>query len=165
MKQAIFETSKGTIRLELFEEKTPKTVGNFETLCGKEYYDGLTFHRVIPDFMIQGGCPDGTGMGGPGYKFEDEFDPELRHDAPGVLSMANAGPNTNGSQFFITHVPTPWLDDAHTIFGAVQGDADQEIVNSIIQGDQIVTVTIEGDASELLASVPEVQEWNAQLDA
>ena len=86
MKQAIFETSKGTIRLELFEEKTPKTVGNFETLCGKEYYDGLTFHRVIADFMIQGGCPDGTGMGGPGYKFEDEFDPELRHDAPGVLS-------------------------------------------------------------------------------
>ncbi|MGI9443380.1 MAG: peptidylprolyl isomerase, partial [Rubripirellula sp.] len=119
MKQAIFETSKGTIRLELFEEKTPKTVGNFETLCGKEYYDGLTFHRVIPDFMVQGGCPDGTGAGGPGYKFEDEFDSELRHDAPGVLSMANAGPNTNGSQFFITHVPCPHLDDRHSVFGKV----------------------------------------------
>ena len=108
MKQAIFETSKGTIRLELFEDKTPKTVGNFETLCGKEYYDGLTFHRVIPDFMIQGGCPDGTGAGGPGYKFEDEFDSELRHDAPGVLSMANAGPNTNGSQFFVSALVLQW---------------------------------------------------------
>ena len=140
MKQAIFETSKGTIRLELFEEKTPKTVGNFETLCGKEYYDGLTFHRVIPDFMIQGGCPDGTGMGGPGYKFEDEFDPELRHDAPGVLSMANAGPNTNGSQFFITHVPCPHLDDRHSVFGKVL--EGQEVVDSIEQGDTMSTVRV-----------------------
>ena len=140
MKQAIFETSKGTIRLELFEEKTPKTVGNFETLCGKEYYDGLTFHRVIPDFMIQGGCPDGTGAGGPGYKFEDEFDPELRHDAPGVLSMANAGPNTNGSQFFITHVPCPHLDDRHSVFGKVL--EGQDVVDSIEQGDTMSTVRV-----------------------
>ncbi|MAI31479.1 MAG: peptidylprolyl isomerase [Rubripirellula sp.] len=140
MKQAIFETSKGTIRLELFEEKTPKTVGNFETLCGKEYYDGLTFHRVIPDFMVQGGCPDGTGMGGPGYKFEDEFDSELRHDGPGVLSMANAGPNTNGSQFFITHVPCPHLDDRHSVFGKVL--EGQDVVDSIEQGDTMNTVRV-----------------------
>lgn len=140
MKQAIFETSKGTIRLELFEEKTPKTVGNFETLCGKEYYDGLTFHRVIPDFMVQGGCPDGTGMGGPGYKFEDEFDSELRHDGPGVLSMANAGPNTNGSQFFITHVPCPHLDDRHSVFGKVL--EGQDVVDSIEQGDTMSTVRV-----------------------
>ena len=140
MKQAIFETSKGTIRLELFEEKTPKTVGNFETLCGKEYYDGLTFHRVIPDFMVQGGCPDGTGSGGPGYKFEDEFDSELRHDAPGILSMANAGPNTNGSQFFITHVPCPHLDDRHSVFGKVL--EGQDVVDSIEQGDTMSTVRV-----------------------
>ena len=140
MKQAIFETSKGTIRLELFEDKTPKTVGNFETLCGKEYYDGLKFHRVIPDFMIQGGCPDGTGAGGPGYKFEDEFDSELRHDAPGVLSMANAGPNTNGSQFFITHVPCPHLDDRHSVFGKVL--EGQDVVDAIEQGDTMNSVRV-----------------------
>ena len=140
MKQAIFETSKGTIRLELFEDKTPKTVGNFETLCGEEYYDGLKFHRVIPDFMIQGGCPDGTGAGGPGYKFEDEFDSELRHDAPGVLSMANAGPNTNGSQFFITHVPCPHLDDRHSVFGKVL--EGQDVVDAIEQGDTMDSVRV-----------------------
>lgn len=140
MKQAIFETSKGTIRLELFEDKTPKTVGNFETLCGEEYYDGLKFHRVIPDFMIQGGCPDGTGAGGPGYKFEDEFDSELRHDAPGVLSMANAGPNTNGSQFFITHVPCPHLDDRHSVFGKVL--EGQDVVDAIEQGDTMNSVRV-----------------------
>lgn len=140
MKQAIFETSKGTIRLELFEDKTPKTVGNFETLCGKEYYDGLKFHRVIPDFMIQGGCPDGTGAGGPGYRFEDEFDSELRHDAPGVLSMANAGPNTNGSQFFITHVPCPHLDDRHSVFGKVL--EGQDVVDAIEQGDTMNSVRV-----------------------
>ena len=162
---AVMETNKGTIRLDLYAEETPMTVANFVNLAQRGFYDGLSFHRVIADFMIQGGCPLGTGTGGPGYRFGDEFNSALRHDGPGKLSMANAGPGTNGSQFFITHVPTPWLDDAHTIFGAVQGDADQEIVNSIIQGDQIVAVTIEGDATELLASVPEVQEWNAQLDA
>ena len=104
MKVATFETDKGTIRVELFADKTPKTVKNFEDLCSKNFYDGLSFHRVIPDFMIQGGCPDGNGTGGPGYKFKDEFHPDLKHDGPGILSMANAGPNTNGSQFFITHV-------------------------------------------------------------
>ena len=117
--QAIFETSKGTIRVNLLPEKTPVTVANFVNLVQRGFYDGLGFHRVIPDFMVQGGCPQGTGTGGPGYRFEDEFDVELRHSSPGKLSMANAGPGTNGSQFFITHVPTPWLDDAHTIFGEV----------------------------------------------
>ena len=161
---AVMETNKGTIRLDLYDQKTPMTVANFVNLAQRGFYDGLSFHRVIADFMIQGGCPLGTGTGGPGYRFADEFTSDLRHDAPGKFSMANAGPGTNGSQFFITHVETPWLDDAHTIFGAVQSDADQEIVNAIAQGDQIVSVTIEGDAAELLASVPEVQEWNAQLD-
>lgn len=161
---AVMETNKGTIRLDLYDQKTPMTVANFVNLAQRGFYDGLSFHRVIADFMIQGGCPLGTGTGGPGYRFADEFTSDLRHDAPGKFSMANAGPGTNGSQFFITHVETPWLDDAHTIFGAVQSDADQEVVNAIAQGDQIVSVTIEGDAAELLASVPEVQEWNAQLD-
>ena len=161
---AVMETDKGTIRLDLYPDKTPKTVANFVNLAQRGFYDGLKFHRVIADFMIQGGCPLGTGTGGPGYKFGDEFVAELRHDAPGKFSMANAGPGTNGSQFFITHVPTPWLDDAHTIFGAVQGEADQSVVNDIAQGDTIKSVTIEGDASELLASVAEVAEWNAVLD-
>ena len=162
--RATIKTNKGDININLTDDKTPVTVANFVNLAKNGYYNDLTFHRVIPDFMIQGGCPIGTGTGGPGYKFEDEFDASLKHDKPGVLSMANAGPGTNGSQFFITHVETPWLDDAHTIFGAVQSDADQEVVNAIAQGDQIVSVTIEGDAAELLASVPQVQEWNAQLD-
>ncbi|MGI9472202.1 MAG: peptidylprolyl isomerase [Rubripirellula sp.] len=140
MKVAIFETSKGTIRLELFDDKTPKTVENFETLCEKKYYDGLTFHRVIPDFMIQGGCPEGTGTGGPGYKFEDEFHPELKHDGPGVLSMANAGPNTNGSQFFITHVPCPHLDGRHSVFGKVLDG--QDVVDAIAAGDTMETVRV-----------------------
>ncbi|EMI52392.1 MULTISPECIES: peptidylprolyl isomerase [Rhodopirellula] len=140
MKVATFETNRGTIKVELFEEKTPKTVGNFESLCEKKFYDGLKFHRVIADFMIQGGCPQGTGTGGPGYQFEDEFDPSLRHDGPGVLSMANAGPNTNGSQFFITHVATPHLDDRHSVFGKViEG---QDVVDSIKQGDEMTTVRV-----------------------
>ncbi|MCM2372954.1 peptidylprolyl isomerase [Aporhodopirellula aestuarii] len=140
MKVATFETNRGTIKVELFEDKAPKTVGNFETLCEKKFYDGLTFHRVIADFMIQGGCPLGTGTGGPGYKFEDEFDASLRHDGPGVLSMANAGPNTNGSQFFITHVATPHLDDRHTVFGKViEG---QDVVDSIQKGDEMTTVRV-----------------------
>ena len=160
---AVMETNKGTIRLDLYADKTPMTVANFVNLVQRGFYDGLSFHRVIDDFMIQGGCPQGTGTGGPGYRFGDEFDPGLRHDAPGKFSMANAGPGTNGSQFFITHVPTPWLDDAHTIFGAVQSDAAQDVVNAVAQGDQIVSVTIEGDASALLASVPEVAEWNQAL--
>jgi peptidyl-prolyl cis-trans isomerase B (cyclophilin B) len=140
MKVATFETNKGTIRIELFDDKTPKTVENFETLCSKNFYDGLTFHRVIPDFMIQGGCPDGNGTGGPGYKFEDEFDPDLRHDGPGILSMANAGPNTNGSQFFITHVACPHLDGKHSVFGRViEG---QDVVDTIEGGDTMDTVIV-----------------------
>ena len=162
---AVINTEKGTIRVDLFADRAPMTVANFVNLAQRGFYNGLNFHRVIDDFMIQGGCPTGTGTGGPGYRFGDEFDPELRHDAPGKLSMANAGPGTNGSQFFITHVPTPWLDDAHTIFGAVQSDADQQVVNAIAQGDKIVSITIEGDAGELLASVAEVEDWNAVLDA
>jgi cyclophilin family peptidyl-prolyl cis-trans isomerase len=116
---ARMETDKGTMVIELFAEKTPKTVNNFVFLAREGYYDGVIFHRVINDFMVQGGDPTGTGMGGPGYKFADEFHPGLKHDKKGVLSMANAGPGTNGSQFFITHVPTPWLDGKHTVFGQV----------------------------------------------
>lgn len=140
MKKATIETNRGTIEIELFDDKTPNTVGNFEKLTADGYYDGLSFHRVIDDFMVQGGCPQGTGTGGPGYTFEDEFDPELRHDGPGVLSMANAGPNTNGSQFFITHVATPWLDGKHSVFGKVT--SGMEVVNSIVQGDTMTKVTI-----------------------
>lgn len=140
MKIATIETAKGTIKIELYADKTPKTVGNFEKLAGDGFYNGLKFHRVIPDFMIQGGCPLGTGTGGPGYKFADEFDPSLRHDGPGVLSMANAGPNTNGSQFFITHVATPWLDGKHSVFGRViEG---QDVVDQIAQGDKMISVTV-----------------------
>ncbi len=135
-------TNKGEINLTLFATKTPKTVTNFLELAKAGYYDGLTFHRVIPDFMVQGGCPNGTGAGGPGYKFGDEFHPELRHDAPGVLSMANAGPGTNGSQFFITHVETAWLDDKHTVFGKVKSDADQDVVNAIAGNDVINKVEV-----------------------
>ncbi len=119
MKVATFTTNKGEIRLELFADKAPKTVANFEKLAAQGFYDGLKFHRVIDNFMIQGGCPKGTGTGGPGYTFEDEFRKDLKHDGPGVLSMANSGPNTNGSQFFITHVATPWLDGKH--YGLRQG--------------------------------------------
>ncbi len=143
MKVATIVTNKGTIRLKLHPEKTPKTVANFEKLAGDGFYDGLIFHRVIPDFMIQTGCPQGNGTGGPGYSFEDEFHGELKHDGPGVLSMANSGPNTNGSQFFITHVATPWLDGKHSVFGRVMDG--QEVVDAIQQGDvmQKVTVSVE----------------------
>lgn len=142
MKTATMETAKGTISIELYDEKTPKTCANFEKLAGDGFYDGLTFHRVIkdPPFMIQGGCPKGDGTGGPGYQFEDEFHPDLKHDGPGVLSMANSGPNTNGSQFFITHVATPHLDGAHTVFGRVVEGLD--VVNAIEQGDVMEKVTV-----------------------
>lgn len=148
---AKFNTTKGEILVALEFKKTPGTVGNFVALAegnlenkvkpqGTPYYDGLKFHRVIPDFMIQGGCPQGSGSGDPGYKFADEFHPDLKHDAPGVLSMANAGPGTNGSQFFITHVETPWLDNNHTVFGkVVEG---QNVVDAIAQGDKIETLEI-----------------------
>ena len=140
MKVAIFETNKGTIRIQLYDDKTPKTCENFEKLVSKGFYNGLKFHRVLDDFMVQGGCPQGTGTGGPGYQFEDEFHEELTHDGPGVLSMANSGPNTNGSQFFITHVATPWLDGKHSVFGKVTEGMD--VVNSIVQGDVMETVTV-----------------------
>ncbi len=158
---AAIETSKGTININLFPDEAPVTVANFVNLSNRKYYDGLNFHRVISQFMIQGGCPLGTGTGGPGYQFEDEFNPSLRHDKPGRLSMANAGPNTNGSQFFITHVPTPHLNDAHSIFGEVVSQSDQDVVNSITRGDRIVTIDITGDAEELLsAQSARVEEWN-----
>ena len=140
MKTAVISTQYGDIKLELFDDQTPKTCANFEKLAQEGFYDGLSFHRVIDDFMIQGGCPVGNGTGGPGYQFEDEFHPDLKHDGPGTLSMANAGPNTNGSQFFITHVPCPWLDGKHTVFGKViEG---QEVVNSVREGDEIQKITI-----------------------
>ena len=165
MLSAEIVTGKGTISVDLFSEQTPVTVANFVNLASRGFYDNLNFHRVIQDFMIQGGCPSGSGMGGPGYRFADEFLPELRHDSPGKLSMANAGPGTNGSQFFITHVPTPHLDDAHTIFGAVKSQEDQEIVDQIEQGDEIQTIKIIGDCEELLSSIGLVSEWNEILDS
>ena len=163
---AVMETEKGTIRLRFFADQTPITVGNFVNLARRGYYNNLKFHRVIPDFMIQGGCPAGDGRGGPGDKFQDEFVKELRHSKPGILSMANAGPQTNGSQFFITHVATPWLDGKHTVFGEVASDIDQKVVNAIVQGDKIKAVTIEGDISELMESIkPVIEKWNTTLDA
>lgn len=150
---ARMETDKGEMLIELFAGKAPKTVNNFIFLARQGFYDDIIFHRVIADFMAQGGDPTGTGTGGPGYKFEDEFDPSLRHDKPGVLSMANAGPNTNGSQFFITHVPTPWLDNKHSVFGQVK--EGMEVLMSIPPRDpirpenpgvKILKVTIEESA-------------------
>jgi cyclophilin family peptidyl-prolyl cis-trans isomerase len=137
---ATIETNRGIIVAELFASQTPGTVNNFVSLARDGYYDGVTFHRVIKDFIVQGGDPTGTGRGGPGYTFKDEFDPKLKHDKPGVLSMANAGPNTNGSQFFITHLPTPWLDGKHSVFGQVT--KGQDVVNKIEQGDVMLSVTI-----------------------
>ncbi|TGN18149.1 peptidylprolyl isomerase [Leptospira idonii] len=162
---ATFKTNKGEIRLKLFADKTPNTVANFVNLAQRGFYNGLNFHRVIDDFMIQGGCPSGTGTGGPGYKFRDEFVSDLKHNKPGILSMANAGPNTNGSQFFITHVPTNWLDGKHSVFGEVIDEKDQAVVNSIRQGDKIESVTIEGDTTEVFAiAKPHLDEWNSILD-
>jgi len=140
LKVATIETNKGTIRLELHDDKAPKTCANFEKLAGDGFYDGLKFHRVIPDFMVQTGCPEGTGTGGPGYQFDDEFHADLKHEGPGTLSMANAGPNTNGSQFFITHVATPWLDGKHSVFGRVLEGKD--VVDAIAQGDVMEKVTV-----------------------
>ena len=160
---AKFNTSKGSILVKLAHDLAPGTVGNFVALAegnmenkvkpqGQKFYDGLTFHRVIPDFMIQGGCPKGTGTGDPGYKFDDEFHPSLKHDRPGVLAMANSGPATNGSQFYITHVPTSWLDNKHTVFGhVIEG---QDVVDAVAQGDALETV-------EIIRVGEEAQKWNA----
>ncbi|CEN33774.1 Peptidyl-prolyl cis-trans isomerase [Capnocytophaga cynodegmi] len=172
---AKFKTTKGEILVRLTYDKTPGTVGNFVALAegkqkntskslGEPYYNGLKFHRVIPDFMIQGGCPLGTGTGNPGYQFDDEFVSELKHDKPGVLSMANAGPGTNGSQFFITHVPTPWLDGKHTVFGqVVEG---QNIVDSIVQGDKIEEINIVrvGEEAENWDAVKAFETFNAEKE-
>jgi peptidyl-prolyl cis-trans isomerase B (cyclophilin B) len=159
----LLKTSKGEIELELTPEKTPMTVASFVNLIQRGYYDGITFHRVIGDFMIQGGDPTGTGRGGPGYQFADEFDPTLRHSGPGILSMANAGPGTNGSQFFITHVATPHLDGRHTVFGRVV--RGQDVVNSIRQGDVIERAELIGDPSKVLAAqASNVERWNKVLD-
>jgi peptidyl-prolyl cis-trans isomerase A (cyclophilin A) len=160
---AKFNTSKGSILVKLTHDLTPGTVGNFVALAegnmenkvkpqGQKFYDGLNFHRVIPDFMIQGGCPKGTGTGDPGYKFDDEFHPSLKHDRPGILSMANSGPGSNGSQFFITHVPTSWLDNKHTVFGhVIEG---QDVVDAVAQGDALETL-------EIIRVGEEAQKWNA----
>ena len=160
---ATFDTDRGPIKVELKPEQAPLTVANFVNLARRGFYDGLDFHRVIGDFMIQGGCPQGTGTGGPGYKFEDEARNGLGHER-GVLSMANAGPNTNGSQFFITHVATPWLDGKHTVFGKVVEGMDA--VDSVRQGDKIKSVRVEGDADAALAAhADRVAEWNKALDS
>src|SRR3989339_31309 len=168
-------TNRGDIVVALSYDKTPMTVSNFVGLAegvlnlkspGTPYYDGLKFHRVINDFMIQTGCPQGTGTGGPGYTFPDEIVDGLKHTGPGVLSMANAGPGTNGSQFFITHVPTPWLNNKHTIFGEVSGANDQNVVNSIGVGDKIVSITIGGDYSPLAQQhKKQLDGWNSILEA
>jgi len=162
--KATINTSKGAIRVKLFADETPVTTASFVNLARRKFYDGLTFHRVISDFMIQGGCPHGVGTGGPGYEFEDECAPDLRHDAPGTLSMANAGPGTNGSQFFITHRATDWLDGKHTVFGKTVGNDDQKVVDSIEQGDEIKSIVVDGDTEALFARVRErINEWNRIL--
>ena len=163
---AEIETSRGKIEIELTPDKTPVTVANFVNLAQKGFYNGVTFHRIIPNFMVQGGDPTATGSGGPGYKFEDEFDSSLKHDTPGVLSMANSGPGTNGSQFFITHVPTPWLDGKHSVFGNVI--SGQKVVDTLKQGDKIEKITIKGDTTTLFAETKvkdKVAAWNSVLDS
>ena len=162
--EAHIKTNKGIIKLKLFFDQTPITVANFVNLSKRGYYDNLLFHRVIDDFMIQGGCPNGTGMGGPGYNFQDEFHPDLKHDKPGVLSMANAGPGTNGSQFFITHIETPWLDNNHTVFGEVLEKDDQEVVNNIVQGDKIESIEIIGNTKFEDSINNLVKSWNDIID-
>ena len=159
---AVIETDKGEIRIELYPDKAPLTVANFVNLSERGYYNGVTFHRVVPNFVIQGGDPTGTGRGGPGYKFEDEFHPDLRHDGPGILSMANAGPRTNGSQFFVTHCATPHLDNKHSVFGRVV--SGQDVVDSIAMGDRMKAVSIDGDTSTLKEKMKgRIAEWNGIL--
>ena len=162
--EAHIKTNKGTIRLNLFYDQVPLTVSNFVNLANRGYYNNLKFHRVIDDFMIQTGCPLGTGTGGPGYDFEDEFHDSLKHDKAGILSMANAGPGTNGSQFFITHVETPWLDNNHTVFGSVIDEKDQEIVNNICQDDVIEKINIIGELKSDDTIDSRISSWNSVLD-
>lgn len=158
----VVKTNKGDIKGTLFASKVPMTVANFLNLAKKGYYDGLTFHRVIPNFMIQGGDPEGRGTGGPGYQFADEFDKSLRHSKPGIFSMANAGPGTNGSQFFITHVPTPWLDDKHSVFGEVT--EGQDVVDRIAKGDKIQKIEILDSTDALFAAqAKNIESWNGAL--
>jgi peptidyl-prolyl cis-trans isomerase B (cyclophilin B) len=158
----VLHTNKGDIEATLFASKTPMTAANFLNLASKKYYDGITFHRVIANFMIQGGDPTGTGMGGPGYKFGDEFVPSLRHSKPGIFSMANAGPGTNGSQFFITHLATPHLDGKHSVFGETTKGLN--IVNSIAKGDKINGIDILDSTDELFAAqAANLTKWNAVL--
>ncbi len=161
--KAKINTNKGTIEIELYVDKTPLTVANFINLSKKDYYNNIKFHRVIDDFMIQTGCPLGTGTGGPGYSFKDEFHPDLKHDKPGIVSMANAGPGTNGSQFFITHLETPWLDNNHSVFGCVLNQSSQDVVNSIAQGDKINSIEIEGELPDDPSIKEQIKEWNKCL--
>ena len=163
-KMVTLTTSLGTIELQLDAGSAPDTVSNFIAYVESGHYDGTLFHRVIPDFMIQGGCPIGTGTGDPGYKFKDEFHSDLKHDGPGVLSMANSGKNSNGSQFFITHLETPWLDNKHSVFGKVSDSESQDVVNSIQQNDLIESVEITGDSDFSDDVMHSMDEWNAALD-
>lgn len=162
----VLKTDKGDIKLELTPKETPLTVANFVNLVDRGFYNGIVFHRVINDFMVQTGDPLGNGTGGPGYKFKDEFSPSLKHSGPGILSMANAGRGTNGSQFFITHVATPWLDGKHTVFGKVL--EGQDVVDKITQGDKIISAQlVSGSTKDLLGNSTvkqQVAEWNTVLD-
>ena len=161
--EAHINTNKGTIKLNLFYDLVPVTVSNFVNLANRGYYNNLKFHRVIDDFMVQTGCPLGTGTGGPGYDFVDEFHPSLKHDKPGVLSMANSGPGTNGSQFFITHLETPWLDNHHSVFGLVTDNDSQDIINNICQDDTISSIDIIGDLESNDPIDARISEWNSIL--
>ena len=162
--KATIKTNRGEININLFTDKAQLTVANFVNLSQKGFYNNLTFHRVIDDFMIQGGCPIGTGVGDPGYKFEDEFHPDLKHDQPGILSMANSGPNSNGSQFFITHVPTPWLDKKHSIFGMISDSDSKEVVDSIRQNDVIEAIEIDGEMKFDQDMQKSIDGWNEIID-
>ena len=162
--KAIIKTNKGNIKIDLFNDKTPLTVSNFANLANRGFYNKLSFHRVISNFMIQGGCPLGTGTGGPGYEFKDEFHSDLKHNKPGILSMANAGPGTNGSQFFITHIETPWLDNNHTVFGEVVDEESMNNVNLIQQNDTIESIDIEDDLQNDDSVNSYLDSWNKILD-
>ena len=156
------KTDKGDIEATIFASQVPVTAANFLNLASQKFYDGITFHRVIPNFMIQGGDPTGTGRGGPGYRFEDEFKPNLKHNKAGIFSMANAGPGTNGSQFFITHGPQPHLDSRHSVFGEVT--KGQDVVNKIAQNDKITSIDIHDSTDDLFSALADrIEEWNMAL--